>query len=218
MKWTSMRTRRVQQAMRAMRLGLGAATNLTISAQVAAAAAQYGVDPALALAIAQQESGLNPNATSSAGAMGVMQLMPATAAAYGVTNAYDPAQNIPAGVAYLASLLTQYGGDQTKALAAYNAGPGTVNAAVAANGDNWLAAMPAETQAYVENISGVTPADAAQPALLTLDASTGLPVDDSTDASALPSVNGGLLSGMDTSTLLLIAGLAAGVWLLSDAL
>lgn len=145
---------------------------------VQAAAVQYGVDPGLALAVAQRESGLNPNATSSAGAQGVMQLMPATAASLGVSNPYDPTQNINAGVRYLASLISQYGGDTTKALAAYNWGPGNLNNAIAAYGGNWLSAAPAETQNYVAAITGVTAESIAPtPTLtipsLTIDPTTG---------------------------------------------
>lgn len=171
----------------------------SIAALVQAAAAQYGVDPTLALAVAQQESGLNPNATSSAGAQGVMQLMPATAASLGVTNAYDPTQNINAGVRYLASLISQYGGDTTKGLAAYNWGPGNLNNAIAAYGGNWLSAAPAETQNYVAAITGVTAeSNALTPTLtspsltivpsLTIDPDTG----DLIDTSA-PDDSGNLL-------------------------
>jgi soluble lytic murein transglycosylase-like protein len=109
------------------------------------AANQYGLPPALVIAQAQQESGGNPNAVSPAGAQGVMQLMPATAAQLGVTNPFDAAQNIDAGVRYLSQLLTQFGGNIDLALAAYNWGPGNVSK----NGfDNW----PQETQDYVNSI------------------------------------------------------------------
>ena len=85
---------------------------------VASIATSLGVDPNLAVAVAQQESGFNPNALSSAGAQGEMQLMPATAAQLGVTNPFDPTQNITAGISYLKALLTQFGGDTASALAA----------------------------------------------------------------------------------------------------
>ena len=108
------------------------------------AAARYGVAPDLAVAVAQQESGGNPRAVSSAGAQGVMQLMPATAAALGVSNPFDPAQNIDAGVRFLSQLLGQFG-DTALALAAYNWGPGNVSKY---GYNNW----PSETVNYVSSI------------------------------------------------------------------
>lgn len=107
---------------------------------------QYGVPVDLAIAVAQQESGLNPNATSGAGAQGVMQLMPTTAKWLGVTDSFDPAQNIDAGVRYLSKLYNQFG-DWTLALAAYNAGPGNVSK---------YGGVPPfqETQNYVTSIMG----------------------------------------------------------------
>ena len=86
----------------------------------------YNVPVALLKAMAKQESNFDPNATSSSGAQGVMQLMPATAASLGVTNAYDPEQNIMGGAKYISQLLDKYDGDTTLALAAYNAGMGNV--------------------------------------------------------------------------------------------
>ncbi len=115
-----------------------------ITTMLTDAANRYGVPPQLAIAVAQQESGGDPNSVSSSGAQGVMQLMPATAADLGVSDPFDPAQNIDAGVRYLSQLLSQFSSPQL-ALAAYNWGPGHV----ARNGyQNW----PAETVNYVSKI------------------------------------------------------------------
>ena len=109
------------------------------------AAKKYGIDPALLKGLIRQESGFNPNAKSPAGAAGLCQLMPGTAAALGCTNPLDPAQAIDAGAKYLSQQLKAFGGDVRKALAAYNAGPGAVQ--------RYGGVPPyAETQNYVRSV------------------------------------------------------------------
>ena len=89
-------------------------------------ARKHGMDPELVKAVASVESNYNPRAISPKGALGVMQLLPATAERFGVANAYDPAQNIEGGVRYLKFLRNQFPGDLSLVLAAYNAGENAV--------------------------------------------------------------------------------------------
>jgi len=109
-----------------------------------------GVRPALVRAVMQVESGFNPYARSPKGAMGLMQLMPATAKQYGVRNAFNPTENVRAGVAYLRELLDRYQDNEELALAAYNAGPGAV--------DKHGQTVPPyrETQSYVAQINKIS--------------------------------------------------------------
>lgn len=97
-----------------------------ISKMILFAAKKHGIDSKLALAVAKVESNLSPDVVSSAGAVGVMQLMPETARGLGVRNSKDPRENIDGGVRYLKELMTTFDGDMTKAIAAYNAGPQAV--------------------------------------------------------------------------------------------
>jgi len=89
-------------------------------------AREHGLSPALIKSVVLVESGFDPHAVSHAGARGLMQLMPATADQYGVTDAFDPMANLDAGARHLRMLLDRYDGDLTLALAAYNAGEGAV--------------------------------------------------------------------------------------------
>jgi len=108
------------------------------------AARRHGVDEHLVRAVITAESDFDPTCVSSAGAMGLMQLMPETARDLGVQDPFDPAQNIDAGVRYLAMLLERFDGDEKKALAAYNWGPSHVEAG---------GRLPSETRNYLRKVA-----------------------------------------------------------------
>jgi soluble lytic murein transglycosylase-like protein len=116
-----------------------------INSLVTSASQQNGVPQGLVRAVLMAESAGDPSAVSTAGAEGLMQLMPGTSAACGVANPFDPTQNVQCGTGYLRSLLDRYHNDVTLAVAAYNAGPGAV--------DRYHGVPPyAETRAYVTRV------------------------------------------------------------------
>jgi soluble lytic murein transglycosylase-like protein len=162
-------------------------------AQITAAATRYGLDPALLKGLIRQESNFNASAQSSAGAQGLTQLMPATAASLGV-DARDPAQAIDGGAKYLRQQLDRFGGDAAKALAAYNAGPGAVAK---------FGGVPpyAETQNYVQKVLGY----AAEYGSAGTTMAAAPPLAGPTAASALPAatapITAAALAGASSSSL-----------------
>jgi len=116
-----------------------------IDACIRTAASKYGLDPELIKGVVRAESDFRPNAVSPAGAQGLMQLMPGTAKDMGVKNPFDIEENIEGGTRYLKKMLDNFGGDVKTALAAYNAGPGTVK--------KFNGMVPyKETKLYVERV------------------------------------------------------------------
>lgn len=125
--------------------------SISVDDAVNKASHKYGVDSSLIMAVIKQESDFNSNSVSEAGAEGLMQLMPSTAKELGVANAFNESQNVDGGTKYLKSLLNMYGNSKELALAAYNAGPGTLaNRGVSTTQD--ISKLPSETRNYVNKV------------------------------------------------------------------
>jgi soluble lytic murein transglycosylase-like protein len=125
-------------------------TNSTYVSMAQQDAISVGIDPTLFVNQITAESHFDPNAVSPTGAIGIAQMMPATAASLGI-DPYDPAQSLQGAAQLMAGYEQQYG-DVDKALAAYNAGPGAVDTAVNSCGAAWESCLPAETQSYIAKI------------------------------------------------------------------
>jgi hypothetical protein len=117
-------------------------------------AVAVGIPPDYFVRQIEQESGFNPNAVSPAGAVGIAQFLPGTAAGLGI-NPWDPIQALRGAATLMANYARQYGGDYAKALAAYNGGTGTVQSAVNNCGTNWLNCLPGQTRHYIYIIMGI---------------------------------------------------------------
>ncbi|MNO73940.1 Membrane-bound lytic murein transglycosylase C precursor [compost metagenome] len=127
-----------------------------IESLIIEASQKYGVPASLIKAVIETESSFNPQAVSKVGAKGLMQLMDGTARGLGVTNSFDPAQNIDGGTRYLANNIKRFGGDVNTALAAYNAGPGRLQKLGITNDQQLmekLHLLPLETQNYIAKIA-----------------------------------------------------------------
>jgi soluble lytic murein transglycosylase-like protein len=117
-------------------------------------AQHFGISADLFERQINQESGFNPKAVSPAGAIGIAQIMPATAQSWGV-DPYNPVQSLSVAADHMSWYVNHYGGDYAKALAAYNAGTSTLDAAIARYGSHWRVGVPAETNRYITAIMGV---------------------------------------------------------------
>jgi len=161
--------------------GAGTGASTPYAPEIDAAAAKYSVDPALLRGLIRQESNFNAGATSPAGARGLTQLMPGTAAALGVDPSV-PAQAIEGGAKYLRQQLDRFGNDPAKALAAYNAGPGAVQ--------RYGGVPPyAETQNYVRKVMGYA-AEYRQAAPASASAAAASVTSPVTATTAAPTVTG----------------------------
>ncbi len=130
-----------------------ASANLKYVAIAKQDAQKAGIPPGTYVRQITQESGFNPRAVSPAGAIGIAQFMPATAASLKI-NPWNPIQSLRGAARLMANYVRQYSGNYAKALAAYNAGPGAVQSAVRQGGANWFHYLPAETQNYIRIILG----------------------------------------------------------------
>jgi soluble lytic murein transglycosylase-like protein len=129
-----------------------------VEALINQASSRFGVDTSLIKAVIDQESSFNSSAVSSAGAKGLMQLMDDTGNGLGVTDPFDPQQNVHAGTLFLSTLLKKYNGNEGTALAAYNAGPGRVDRLGIRNDQDLqqkLHLLPKETRDYVSKVLGL---------------------------------------------------------------
>lgn len=184
----------------------------SIAALVASTAAQFGVPPALGQAVANQESGFNQSARGAAGEIGVMQLMPSTAASLGV----DPTNlqsNIAGGMMYLAQLYQQFGSWEA-AVAAYNDGPGNVANDISSGGANWFSLLPSSTQSYVASVlgaAGMSYDSVAQTPAPAGDATAA--IDTSGDSTAL--LDASMIPSVDPTTLFLLTAAGIGAFFLA---
>ncbi|TJY43599.1 lytic transglycosylase domain-containing protein [Cohnella pontilimi] len=137
------------------RLAMDNGSSSAYDGLISATAAKYGLSPALIKGVMEVESSFNAGAVSTSGAKGLMQLMDDTARGLGVTDSFDPAQNVDGGARFLSYLLRKYDGNVSSALAAYNAGPGRVDRLGLTTDEQIrarLGELPKETQRYVVKV------------------------------------------------------------------
>lgn len=179
--------------------GAAGPLNTPFAAEIQAAARKHGVDPALLAALVRQESNFNPNARSPAGAIGLTQLMPGTAASLGVTDPTDPVQALDGGAKYLRQQLDRFGGDERLALAAYNAGPGAVQrfggVPPYAETQNYVKKVLAYAQEYRASAGAALPATPAATAMQLAQAALGQPAAGAPTTTSLSTPTGSSPSG-----------------------